>query len=460
MEAFEKDRIMAQRLALAVEKAGGVAYYVGGCVRDRLRGAPTKDLDVEVHGLTPVQLEEILDSLGQRIAVGESFGIYGLKGYSIDIAMPRKEENRGKGHRDFDVFVDPFIGTRKAAERRDFTVNALMEEVLSGRLVDEFNGRRDLEQGILRHVNDQTFAEDPLRVLRGAQFAARFGYQLAPETAEIFKKMSLEALPRERILGELEKALLKADRPSVFFGILRATGQLSLWFPELMALIGVEQNPKHHPEGDVWNHTMLVLDQAARLRDRAQNPLGLMLAALCHDFGKAVATETVKGVIHAYGHEVQGLPPVRTFMKRLTNETELIRYVLNLTEFHMKPNVLAGAEASVKSTNKLFDQSVDPEGLLALAAADKRGKTSFEERPEEETFLAERLALYRNYMSRPYVMGKDLIEGGLKPCPEFSDYLAYAHKLRLAGVEKDSALKQTLAYARKLKKKAGTNHDT
>ncbi len=455
MEAFEKDRIMAQKLALAVERAGGVAYYVGGCVRDRLRGAATKDLDVEVHGLTPAQLEEILDTLGQRIAVGESFGIYGLKGYSLDIAMPRKEENRGKGHRDFEVFVDPFIGTRKAAERRDFTVNAIMEEVLSGRIVDEFNGRRDLEQGILRHVNDQTFAEDPLRVLRGAQFAARFGFRLAPETAEIFKKMSLEALPRERILGELEKALLKADRPSVFFEILRKTGQLELWFPELMALIGVEQNPKHHPEGDVWNHTMLVLDQAARLRDRAANPLGLMLAALCHDFGKAVATETVKGVIHAYGHEVKGLPLVRTFMKRLTNETELIRYVLNLTEFHMKPNVLAGAGASVRSTNKLFDRSVDPDGLLALAAADKRGKTFFEERLEEETFLTERLALYRDYMSRPYVMGKDLIEAGLKPCPEFSDYLAYAHKLRLAGVEKAEALKQTLGHARAMKKKTG-----
>ena len=454
MEPFEKDINMARELAQAVQKAGGVAYFVGGCVRDRLRGAPTKDLDVEIHGLAPAKLEEILDSLGRRIAVGESFGIYGLKGYSLDIAMPRKEENRGKGHRDFEVFVDPFIGTRKAAERRDFTVNALMEDVLSGRIVDEFNGRRDLEQGILRHVNDQTFAEDPLRVLRGAQFAARFGFCLAPETAEIFKKMSLESLPRERIMGELEKALLKAERPSVFFEILRETGQLDLWFPELKALIGVEQNPKHHPEGDVWIHSMMVLDQAARHRKKAKNPLGLMLAALTHDFGKAICTERSNGELHSYSHETLGLPLIRSFMRRLTHETGLTRYVLNLAELHMKPNVLAAAQASLKSTNKMFDQAVDPEGLLWLAAADQT-----EENPAYAAFLWERLKVFEAYMSRPYVMGKDLIEAGLKPCPEFTEYLQFAHKLRLAGVEKEEALKQTLGHARAIKRKQENPND-
>jgi tRNA nucleotidyltransferase (CCA-adding enzyme) len=391
----------------------------------------------------------MLDRLGQRMDIGESFGIFGLKGYSLDIAMPRKESCRGKGHRDFDIFVDPYIGTKGAARRRDFTVNAMMQDVLSGKIIDHFGGRADLEARVIRHVSNESFAEDPLRVLRAAQFAARFEFSIAEETVTLCKNMDISTLPRERILGEVEKALLKAKRPSLFFEWMRKMDQLSVWFPELQALIGIEQNPKYHAEGDVWVHTMMMLDVAAGYKQYSANPLGFMLSAVAHDFGKATCTHIVNGEIHAYEHEIAGIPLARDFIQRITGERALIKYLLNMVEHHMKPNVLASVGASVKSTNKLFDAAIDPEGLICLAIADGLGKISPRKYLSYNDFFRERIATYREYISRPYVTGADLIAAGLKPDEAFSDYLAYAHKLRLAGIEKDSALRQTLAYARK-----------
>lgn len=446
------DKQMAYKLADLVQQQGGRAYYVGGFVRDGLLGTQGKDIDIEVHGISPADLAALLDSLGERITIGESFGIFNLKGYSLDIAMPRKEALRGQGHKDFDIFVDPFIGTQSAAKRRDFTINALMQDVLTGEIIDHFGGAEDLHKGILRHVNDASFGEDPLRVLRGAQFAARFDLTVADETVALCRKMELEHLPKERVEGELKKALLKADRPSVFFQTLRRMEQLDVWFPELKALIGIEQHAVYHAEGDVWNHTMMVLDEAAKLRDRSAQPYFFMLSALCHDFGKAVASEDRDGIVHAYGHETAGLPLAQTFLRRITNETKCMEYVLNMTELHMKPNVAAHNGSSVKSTNKLFDSAIDPDGLICLALADDRGRISHKPAPSTEEFLNERLAVYRETMARPYVMGKDLIDGGLQPGKDFTEILNYAHKLRLAGVEKESALKQTLAYGKKLRK--------
>ena len=198
-----RDMEAARAIARQAAALGGRAYYVGGFVRDRLLGRENTDVDIEVHGLTPSQLEEILDGLGGRLEMGASFGIYGLKGYGLDIAMPRRERAIGRGHRDFDVTVDPFLGTEQAARRRDFTVNALLEDVLTGRVLDHFHGVRDLRRGVLRHVDDRTFPEDPLRVLRGGQFAARFGFTVAPETIALCRGIDLSALPPERVEGEL-----------------------------------------------------------------------------------------------------------------------------------------------------------------------------------------------------------------------------------------------------------------
>ena len=454
---LEQDLSMARRIAQAVKAAGGRVYYVGGYVRDRLLGRENKDIDLEVHGVPVETLGRILDSLGERLSMGESFGVMGLRHYGLDIAMPRSETATGRGHKDFEVIVEPFLGEKKAAQRRDFTVNALMEDVLSGEVLDFFGGREDLKRKCIRHVSDVSFAEDPLRVFRACQFAARFDFSVAPETRALCSNMPVDTLSRERVMGETEKALLKAARPSVFFEELRRMRKLGLWFGELEALIGVPQNPRFHPEGDVWTHTMQVLDEAALLRGEAREPLYFLLAALCHDFGKAVTTTEINGVLHAYEHETKGMPLAERFLARLTNEKKSFQYVLNMVQLHMHPNVLAVSAGSDKSFMKLFDRALCPRDLLLLARADHLGCRGPETdrdavlrsyRPLEE-LLREKLAAYEELMARPQVTGRDLIEAGMRPGPVFSEALAYAHKLHLAGLSRDEALRQTLGNFRR-----------
>ena len=459
---MDKNLDMAYRLAREVDRAGGRVYFVGGWVRDRLLGLANKDIDLEVHGVPVPVLEGILDALGERISMGASFGVMGLRHFDIDIAMPRAERATGRGHRDFAVSVDPFLGEEKAAVRRDFTINAMMENVLTGEVLDFFGGRRDLAEGRIRHVNGQSFAEDPLRVFRAAQFAARFGFSVAEETQVLASGMDVDALAGERVMGELEKALLKAARPSVFFEQLRAMGQLARWFPETEALIGVPQPPRHHPEGDVWRHTMQVLDECAALRAQAREPLWLMLAALCHDFGKAVTTGEKDGRLHAYGHESAGLPLAERFLARLTNETRLTAYVRNLTELHMEPNKLAAQHSRERSYMRLFDRALCPEDLLLLCRADFLGRQG---RPEDGAALREEyaptaetlhamLALYRERTAQPGLTGKDLIAAGVAPGPAMGEALAYARKLQLAGIGREEQLRQTLGYLRTARRKA------
>lgn len=450
--AVNTDFQTAERIARMVCDKGGRAYYVGGFVRDRLLGLENKDIDIEVHGIQPRELEEILDSAGERMTIGQSFGVYTLKGCGLDIAMPRREKQRGAGHRDFDIIVDPFLGAEKAAKRRDFTVNAMMQDVLSGEVLDFFGGMDDLSARILRHVSDESFSEDALRVLRGAQFAARFAFTVAPETVELCRGMTLDALARERVEAELKKALLKAPKPSIFFRLLREMNRLDEWFAEVSALIGVGQNPRFHAEGDVWEHTMLVLDAAAKYRDKTENPYAFMLAALSHDFGKPATTRETDGVLHAYGHESEGVCAAKAFFERLGCANRTADYALPLIENHMRPNILAHAKAGIKATNKMFDSVPDPAALIYLALSDREGQRCQDPPEASEAFLFERLEIYREYMSRPFVTGKDLVQAGLAPGENFSDILAYAHKLRLSGVDKQSALKQTLSYAKSLGK--------
>lgn len=447
MERLETDLDMAKQIARRVREAGGRVWFVGGCVRDRLLGRECEDLDLEVHGILPETLEKILGELGRPRVMGNAFGIYGLDRYGLDISMPRKETQRGG--RDLTGAADPFIGTEQAARRRDFTVNAMLEDVLTGEVRDHFGGRQDLAAGVIRHVDAETFREDPLRVLRAAGFAARLGFSVAEETADLCGKLDLSGLARERVWAEVEKVLLKAEKPSVFFEALREMGQLEPWFPELKALTGVEQEPAFHPEGDVWNHTMLVLDLAATLRDRARYPLGFMTAALCHDLGKITATAVVEGRIRALGHEEAGIPLAGSLLGRMTRENRLWDYVENMVLLHMRPNILAAQRSSAKALCRLYDRSREPEDLLLLAKADHCSRPGAGGYEETEGFLREMLALYRRRMEAPGVLGADLIRAGFAPGPEFKEALELAHRLKLAGVDRESALKQTLALLRK-----------
>ncbi len=430
---------MARRIAEEVAAQGGRVYYVGGFVRDAVLGRVCKDVDIEVHGIEEHALAEILDRLGERLEMGKSFGIFALRHYSLDIAMPKTETGEAA----------PFMGVEQAARRRDLTMNALMQDVLTGEILDPFGGLAHIEQKSIHPVSEKSFFHDPLRILRAARFAAQFGFAVSEQTLVWARAQDLSHIAPERVWGELEKALTKTARPSVFFRTLRQMQQLGTWFPEVQALIGVEQDPRYHPEGDVWEHTMLVLDRAAELRDRAREPFWSMLSALCHDFGKVAATQEIDGRIRALGHEEAGLPLAERFLGRLSRENKMRQYVCSMVELHMRPNLAWRQGSGDKTMCKLYDRSLCPEDLLLLCEADHLGRPNAFDYADTRRFLQEKLDLYHARMRRPFVMGEDLIREGLMPGPRFHEALAYAHKLRLAGIEKESALKQTLAYLRK-----------
>ena len=267
------------------------------------------------------------------------------------------------------------------------------------------------------------------------------------------KRIDLSAMTAEQAAEEMKKALLNEEKPSVFFEMLRNTDQLGKWFPELEALIGLEQDPVFHPEGDVWTHTMEVIDRAAAFRERVSDPFAFMMLALTHDMGKAVTTAVVKGRIHAYEHETKGLPEVERFVRRLVNEPEVIEYVLNMVPLHMRPNIAAYNKPSVKSTNRMYDAAAAPEDLIYFAQADKPVVSGSEAFSGDPGFLEERLEVYRDTMAKPCVTEQDLIEAGIGPGEHMDELIEYAHKLRLAGIDRDPALKQVLAQARKDREK-------
>lgn len=232
-------------LASKVKEKGGRAFYVGGYVRDLLLNIPNKDIDIEVHGIAEKDLVAILNEIGEVDYYGRSFGIYALRHEGIEVALPRSEKVLGTGHRDFEISVDPDMGYKNAALRRDFTINALMMDVLSHKILDYFNGIYDLNKGIIRHVNDVSFAEDPLRVYRAAQFASRFGFKIDERTVELCKGIDTFVLSRERIEEELKKALLKAERAEIFFECLKEMNQKDVWFKgvnNLSCLMKYESN--------------------------------------------------------------------------------------------------------------------------------------------------------------------------------------------------------------------------
>lgn len=450
---------LAVQIAKKVEEADGTTYFVGGYVRDSVLGIPNKDIDIEIHNIQPEVLENILRQFGdiQTRTVGNNFGIYNIKGFDIDISLPRKEKAVGKGHKDFEIVVDPYLSLEESAKRRDFTINALMEDVLTGEIKDYFGGLSDLQNGIIKHIDDNTFVEDPLRVLRACQFAARFNFTIAPKTIELCKNMDISELPKERIAGELTKALIKGDKPSIFFNSLYEMNQTEC-FKEVYVLKGIKQDSEYHPEGDVYNHTMSVLDQARELFptgiDNPDRYLPFMLSALCHDFGKVNTTEiNKKGKICALNHEITGIPIANEFIDRIYNNKSLIKYVDNMIEYHMKAHSCFNNRSKTKTTNLMFDKMLYPKDFILLVYADSTGhdldnldnrqfNMFLEKAMAESGFLTDRYFDYGQRVSEPHITANDLLELGLKPSPIFREILDKSWNMHLKGVEKDYVLKQ------------------
>ncbi len=444
-----------QTISNELQKQNAKAIVVGGSVRDHFLELPIKDYDIEVYGLENMeQLEELLGEYGSVNLVGKSFGVlkFNYKGEEYDFSFPRSESKVGKGHRGFDVEVDGSMSFEKAARRRDFTVNALGYDVEEKRFIDPFGGLEDIEQKKLRHIDDETFVEDPLRVYRAVQFCARFGYQLADETFVLCKRMveegMLEELPKERVYTEFVKLLIKAPKPSLGFELMRELGILR-YFPELEALIDVVQSPQWHPEGDVWVHTMMCVDEmAGLLGDDETLNLKYMFAILCHDLGKATTTTIDEdGRIRAKGHEEAGLEPTKSLMYRLMDEHDFIKSLLPLVEHHLKPSQFYAGGAKASAIRRLATK-VNIEELLVVAKADFLGRTTeaaLTRNYKAGAWLSDQ-ASKLNVNTKPLehlLQGRDLIELGLEPSPKFTDILNEVYTLQIEGnVEnKDEALR-------------------
>ena len=434
---------------------------VGGCVRDQIMGIAHKDWDVEVYGVEPVRLREILDVLGEVNVVGEAFAVYKI-GNDLDVSIPRRERKSGLGHRGFVVEGDPEMSFEEACSRRDFTVNAILRDILTGEIVDPFDGQGDIERKVLRMVSRETFAEDSLRVLRACQFAARFEFDIEAETVEICKGINVNDLPKERIWGEFEKLLLKPERPSIGLKWMYDLGVVDQLFPEMASLVGVPQEPEWHPEGDVDVHTMMVVDEARKLINELDYPrqVAVMLGALAHDFGKPPTTEFIDGKMRSRGHDEAGVEPTLTFLDTLGIYTlhgfDVREQIVQLVRYHLKPGEYYGAKTPVgDGAFRRLARKVEPDLLYRVAKADSLGrnpdwlpKEKWFDSKAQEWFIAKvRELQVEKKAPDPILLGRHLIDLGLDPGPTFRPILDAVYEMQLDGNITD--LDQAIAEARK-----------
>ncbi len=425
----------AVSLARLVSDHGGRALLVGGWVRDALLGLASPDLDIEVFGLDPAALEALLSGSYQLDHTGRAFGILKLRGVDIDVSVPRRETKTGSGHRGFLVDADPDMTFQQAARRRDFTFNAMGYDPLTGELFDPFGGRRDLANGLLRHTSEK-FSEDPLRVLRGMQLCARFELKPVPATVDLCRAMDLEGLAPERLFPEWRKMILLGSRPSAGLDFLRRTGWLR-FFPELEALIECPQDPRWHPEGDVWTHVLHCMDAFAA--ERSGDPhedLIVGLAVLCHDLGKPATTTIEEDAVRSRGHAEAGEEPTRRFLARLKVSAELVEQVVPLVREHAHVGELFRARSSDAAVRRLAGRVGRIDRLVRVVRADYLGRPPLDSRevPAAAWLLerAQALAVDRSGPV-PLIQGRHLVALGLSPGPRFKPLLDDCFQAQLEG---------------------------
>lgn len=445
---------LAVEIARAVVAEGGRALIVGGWVRDRLLERPSKDVDLEIFGVPAERLLSVLQRFGRVNTVGESFTVY--KVGDIDVALPRRESKTGRGHRGFTVAGDPAMTVEDAARRRDFTLNAISLDPLTGEYLDPSGGIPDLRRGILRAVDARTFPDDSLRVLRAVQFAARFELALEPGTFELCRRIALDDLPSERIWGEIEKLLLVAPRPSIGFDLALRLGIVDRLFPELQALVGCPQEPEWHPEGDVWVHTLMVIDQARRRIADLDHPrqVTVMLGAVCHDLGKPSTTAVLDGRIRSIDHEQAGVEPARALLDRLNIHTlggfDVRQHVLGIVAHHLKP--LSFSKAVPQAGDSAFRrlaQKVDLELLARVAESDCLGRSGDFDCRGIRWFLERARALGVEHQApEPLLLGRHLLEAGVAPGPRMGRILRQVYERQLDGTV--TTLEEARAAAREV----------
>ena len=445
---------VVRAIAQAVSERGGRALVVGGWVRDRLLRRPSKDVDLEVFGLDSDALRTTLERFGSVNAVGESFTVYKVAG--IDVALPRRDSKTGRGHRGFTVVGDPHMSVEEAARRRDFTINAISLDPLTGQYLDPFGGRVDLDRRTLRAVDATRFADDSLRVLRAVQFAARFELELEARTAELCRRIPLDDLPAERIWGEWEKLLLQARRPSIGFRLALDLRVIERLFPEIDALVGCPQEPEWHPEGDVWVHTLMVIDEARQRIDDLDHPrqATVMLGAVCHDVGKPPTTAVVDGRIRSMEHEQAGVEPSRRLLDRLNVQTiggfDVRAQVLGIVAHHLKPLAFYKSATPVgDGAFRRLAQKVDLELLARVAESDCRGRTGNFDCSGIRWFLERARQLgVEHEPPAPLLKGRHLLGLGVEPGPGMGTILRQVYERQLDG--RVMSVEEGLAAAREI----------
>ena len=402
-------------------------------------GRSSKDLDLEIYGIPADRLKVVLGEFGSVNTVGESFTVYKVAG--VDVSLPRRESRTGRGHRGFEVVGDPNLSFTEAARRRDFTVNAIGWDPLTAEYIDPFNGRDDIDARLLRAVDLTTFGEDSLRVLRAVQFAARFAFTLDAATRDLCREIALDDLPSERIWMEIEKLLLQAPRPSTGFTLALDLGVISRLFPELHALVGCEQEPEWHPEGDVWVHTLMVIDQARTRIDDLDHPrqIVVMLGAVCHDLGKPPTTAFIDGRIRSIDHEQAGVAPATAVLDRLNIHTidgyDVRKQVLGIVAHHLKPGMFRQSPTPVSDgAFRRLAEKVDLEMLARVAKSDCLGRVGDFDCSAMDWFLERARDLgVQHAPPDPIVKGRHLLALGLSPGPRIGVILRQIYEKQLDG---------------------------
>jgi len=451
------DIAVVRDIATAVRDAGGRTLIVGGWVRDRLLYGPGHEpanVDLEVFGLPGDRLRTVLETFGDVDAVGESFQVYKIG--AIDVSLPRRDSKAGRGHRGFVVTGDPDLTIAEAARRRDFTINAVSWDPLTGEYFDPCDGRGDLERRLLRVVDPQTFADDSLRVLRAVQLAARLDLTLDGASREMCRQIPLDDLPPERVWGEFEK-LLFARRPSIGFALAMELGVVARLLPELQALAGCPQEPGWHPEGDVWVHTLQVIDQARTRIDDLPRPqqIAVMLGAVCHDLGKPATTAVIDGRIRSMDHEEQGVPPASALLERLNVRSidayDVRKQVLGLTAQHLKPGSWFKVRDEVgDGAFRRLAHKVDLELLARLAKSDCEGRSPGRfDCSAMDWFLDRARALGVEHRPPvPILLGRHVLALGLTPGPRVGEILKVVYEQQMDGTV--TTLDEAIAAAERL----------
>tara|TARA_B100000586_G_C20082243_1_gene415941 strand:+ start:30 stop:1241 length:1212 start_codon:yes stop_codon:yes gene_type:complete len=394
----------------------------------------------------------LLAELGPVNAVGKNFTVY--KVGPVHVSIPRTESKSGRGHRGFTVKGDPDLPLVEAARRRDFTINAIAWDPLNDNYLDPYGGKADLKQRLLRIVDPHTFGDDSLRVLRALQLAARFGLRVDETTKNICRQTLLDDLPAERVYGELEKLLLLSERPSRGFALAKELGVLDKLFPELKALVGCEQELEWHPEGDVWVHTLQVIDQARSRIDDLDYPqqMALMLGAVCHDLGKPATTEFIDGRIRSRNHEEAGVEPTRALLDRLNvhsmNGYDVRHQVIGMVAQHLKPGMWHKSTGVVgDGAFRRLARKVDLELLARLAKSDCLGRGGTFDCSAMDWFLERARALgVEHAPPAPLLLGRHLLDLGLRPGPEIGRILKAVYEQQLDG--RVTALEAAIAAAK------------